>query len=190
VCSRPSHRFPAPHSIQYTNVKLDKIPTLRPAFDKDGSVTAANASTLNDGASALLLMSGAKARELGLTPLAKICGFGDAAREPEDFPVAPALAVPRALAAAGVTVSDIEYHEINEAFSSVVLANAQILGLDLERVNIHGGGVSLGHPIGSSGSRIIVTLLNVLKSRDATLGCASICNGGGGASAIVVERLK
>ncbi len=173
---------------EYTNIKIDKIASLRPAFKKDGTVTAANASTINDGATAFTVVSGKLAKEQGLTPLFKIRGYGDAARAPEEFTVAPSDAVPRALAMAGVSMGDIEYHEINEAFSVVALANIQLMDLDINRVNVNGGAVALGHPIGSSGARIIATLYNVLKQNDATLGCASICNGGGGASAIVIER--
>ncbi|CAE7747637.1 erg10, partial [Symbiodinium sp. KB8] len=174
---------------EFKRIQFDKIPGLRPAVKKDGTVTAANASTLNDGASALVVMSGKKAKALGITPLARILGFGDAAQNPEDFTTAPAKAVPLAYKRAGVSPTDVEYHEINEAFSVVVLANMKLLNLDPSRVNVNGGGVSLGHPIGNSGSRIIATLINVLEQNDATLGSASICNGGGGASAIVVERL-
>ena len=170
-------------------MKFDKVSSLRPAFEKGGSVTAANASTLNDGAAALVVTSAAKAESLGLTPLARIRGYGDAAQAPADFTTAPALAVPIALARAGLQVSDVEYHEINEAFAVVPLANARILGLDQDRINVNGGAVSMGHPIGASGARILVTLLSVLKQRDATIGCASICNGGGGAGAMVIERL-
>jgi len=175
---------------EYTNIKLDKLPTLKPAFKKDGTVTAANASTLNDGASAMIVVSGKMAKELKLTPLFKIRGFGDAARDPVEFPIAPADAVPRAFKHAGVSAKDVQYHEINEAFALVPLVNASLLNLDIDRVNVFGGAVSLGHPIGNSGARIMGTLYNVLKDKDATIGCASICNGGGGASAIVIERLN
>lgn len=168
-------------------VKFDKIPTLKPAFQKVGTVTAANSSKLNDGASAVLLMSARKAAALGLQPLAVVRGFADAAHDPKEFATAPSKAVPRALAMAGVTTNDIALHEINEAFAAVVLANQQLLGLDPAKVNIAGGAVSLGHPIGSSGARITVTLTNLLKK--GQLGCASICNGGGGATAIVIEKL-
>lgn len=175
---------------EYKQVKYEKISSLKPAFKKDGgTVTAANASKLNDGASALVLMSGAKARALNIKPLARIRGFGDAALAPIEFTTAPSHAVPIALKHAKVTFSDIDYHEINEAFSVVALANVKLMKLDESRVNILGGAVALGHPLGSSGSRIVATLVNVLKQKDATLGCASICNGGGGASAIVIERL-
>jgi acetyl-CoA C-acetyltransferase len=172
---------------EYKNVKMEKIPTLRPVFDKKGTITAANASTLNDGASALVLMSAEKAIELNLTPLAKIISYADAAQEPEWFTTAPAKALPVAIAKAGLTTNDIDYFELNEAFSVVGLANIQILGLDANKVNVNGGAVSLGHPLGSSGSRIIVTLINVLKQNGGKVGAAGICNGGGGASAMVIE---
>ncbi|KAJ2726254.1 Acetyl-CoA acetyltransferase, mitochondrial [Coemansia sp. Benny D115] len=172
---------------EFTNVKFDKIPSLRPVFDKAGTVTAANASTINDGASALLLMAADKAKDLGVTPLARIVSYADAATLPIDFPIAPALAVPIALERAGLAIKDIALWEFNEAFSVVARANEKILGLDPETVNIAGGAVALGHPIGSSGSRIIVTLTHLLKP--GQFGCASICNGGGGASAIVIQRL-
>ena len=152
-------------------------------------MTAANASTLNDGASALLVMSAQRAQELGLKPLARIRGFGDAAGAPIDFPTAPSLAVPIALKNAGIEASDVDFHEVNEAFSVVALANAKLGGFDLSRVNVNGGAVSLGHPIGSSGARILVTLLNVLEQNDGSIGCASICNCGGGATALIVERM-
>ena len=175
---------------EFTNVKTDKVRSLRPAFQKDGTVTAANASKINDGATAFVAVSGKLCKELKLTPLFKIRGFGDAARDPVEFTIAPSDAVPRALKHAGVSLGDIQYHEINEAFSVVALANAQLMKLDLAKVNVHGGAVALGHPLGSSGARIVATLYGVLKANDATLGCASICNGGGGASAIVIERLS
>lgn len=174
---------------EFSRINIDKVPSLRAAFLKDGTVTAANASSLNDGAAALLVMSAQRASELGVTPLARIRGFGDAAQAPEDFTTAPSLAVPRALEDAGVELGDVEYHEINEAFSVVALANMRLMGLDPSRVNVNGGAVALGHPIGCSGARIVATLLSVLEQNDATIGAASICNGGGGASAIVVERL-
>jgi acetyl-CoA C-acetyltransferase len=174
---------------EFRRINFDKVGGLRPAFKKDGSVTAANASTLNDGASALIVMSAQRAKDLGLKPLAKIRGFGDAAGAPIDFPTAPSLAVPIALRNAGIEASDVDYHEVNEAFSVVALANAKLLNCDMSRVNVNGGAVSLGHPIGSSGARILVTLLNVLEQNDDTLGCASICNGGGGATALIVERM-
>ena len=172
---------------EYKNVKMDKIPTLRPVFDKEGTITAANASTLNDGASALVLMSAEKANELNITPLAKIISYADAAQEPEWFTTAPAKAIPLALEKAGLSASDVDYFELNEAFSVVGLANMKILNLDASTVNVNGGAVSLGHPLGNSGSRIIVTLINVLKQNNGKIGAAGICNGGGGASAIVIE---
>ena len=174
---------------EYKNVKMDKIPNLRPVFDKDGTVTAANASTLNDGAAALLLMSAEKAKELGLKPLAKILSYADAAHQPEWFTTAPAKAIPIALDKANLSTSDVDYFELNEAFSVVGLANIEKLGLDAAKVNVNGGAVSLGHPLGCSGARIIVTLLHVLQQNDAKVGAAGICNGGGGASAMVVEMI-
>ena len=173
---------------EYTNVKLDKIPSLRGAFSKDGTVTAANASTINDGAAAVVLMSEEKANELGLSILAYITGYADAAQEPNKFTTSPSLALPKALDKAGVAITDVDYFEFNEAFAVVGLANAKILDLDLAKVNVNGGAVSLGHPLGCSGARIVVTLLNVLKQNNAKTGAAAICNGGGGASAIVLER--
>jgi acetyl-CoA C-acetyltransferase len=172
---------------EYKNVKMDKIPALRPVFDKEGTVTAANASTLNDGASALILMSAEKAAELNLTPLAKIISYADAAHEPEWFTTAPAKALPIALEKAGLSKKEVDYYELNEAFSVVGLANMKILDLDADKVNVNGGAVSIGHPLGSSGSRIIVTLINVLKQNGGKIGAAGICNGGGGASAMVIE---
>ncbi|MBC8266091.1 MAG: acetyl-CoA C-acyltransferase [Flavobacteriales bacterium] len=174
---------------EYKNVKMEKIPALRPVFDKEGTVTAANASTLNDGASALVLMSAEKAAELNITPLAKIVSYADAAHEPEWFTTAPAKALPIALKKAGLTTTDVDYCELNEAFSVVGLANMKILDLDASKVNVNGGAVSLGHPLGSSGSRIIVTLINVLKQNGGKVGAAGICNGGGGASAMVIELI-
>lgn len=174
---------------EYSNVKLDKIPTLSAVFTKGGTVTAANASTINDGAAAVILMSEEKAIELGLKPLALIKGYADAEQEPKWFTTTPAKAVPKALAKAGITLDDVDFFEFNEAFSVVGLANSKILGLDGSKVNVNGGAVSLGHPLGCSGVRIIVTLLNVLEQNDAKIGTAAICNGGGGASAIVVERI-
>ncbi len=174
---------------EYKNVKLDKIPQLRAVFDKDGTITAANASTLNDGASALVLMSADKAKELGVTPIARVVSYADASQKPEWFTTAPAKAVPLALSKAGLNISDVDYFELNEAFSVVGIANMKILGLDPSKVNINGGAVSLGHPLGSSGSRIVVTLINVLEQNKAKIGVAGICNGGGGASAIVIEKL-
>ncbi len=173
---------------EYKNVKLDKIPQLRAVFEKDGTITAANASTLNDGASALVLMSADKANELGITPVARIVSYADASQEPEWFTTAPAKAVPLAISKAGLNISDVDYFELNEAFSVVGIANMKILGLDPSKVNINGGAVSLGHPLGSSGSRIVVTLINVLKQKKSKIGVAGICNGGGGASAIVIEK--
>lgn len=170
------------------NVKFDKIPGLKPVFQKDGTVTAANASTMNDGASALVLMSGEKMKALGLKPLAKVIGYADAEQAPEWFTTAPSLAIPKAVAKAGLQLSDIEYFEINEAFSVVSLANNKKLNLDPSHVNVWGGAVSMGHPLGNSGSRIIVTLMNVLQQNNARYGVAGICNGGGGASAVVIER--
>ena len=174
---------------EYQKVNYDKIPTLRPVFSKDGTVTAANASTINDGASALVLMSREKAEALGLTPIAKILGFADAAQDPLWFTTSPSVAIPKAMQRAGVDKNDVDYYEINEAFSAVAIANNRLLELDPERVNVHGGAVALGHPLGCSGARIITTLNNVLQQKDATIGVAGICNGGGGASAIVIERL-
>jgi len=173
---------------EYTNVKLDKIPTLAPAFTKEGTVTAANASTINDGAAALILMSEEKAIELGLKPLAYIKSYADAAQEPKWFTTTPSVALPKALDKVGLTVKDVDFFEFNEAFSVVGLANSKILGLDASKVNVNGGAVSLGHPLGCSGARIIVTLINVLAQNNAKIGAAAICNGGGGASAIVIER--
>ena len=174
---------------EHTNVRLDKIPQLRPAFDKEGTVTAANASTLNDGASALVLASEEAVAKLGLTPLAKIHASADAAQAPEWFTTAPSLAIPKALDKAGLSVSDIDLWELNEAFSVVGIANNQALGLDPKCVNVHGGAVALGHPLGSSGSRIVVTLVHALKQHGKKMGGAGICNGGGGASAVIVESL-
>ena len=174
---------------EYTNVKMEKIPALRPAFTKDGTVTAANASTINDGAAAMVLMSREKAEELGLSPIATIKSYADAAQEPKWFTTAPAKALPKALAKANVKLSDVDYFEFNEAFSVVGLANMKILGLNDSNVNVNGGAVSLGHPLGCSGARILVTLINVLQQNDAKIGAAAICNGGGGASAMVLERV-
>ncbi len=173
---------------EYSNVRMDKIPTLRPAFTKDGTVTAANASTINDGAGAMVLMSKEKAEELGLTPLATIKSYADAAQEPKWFTTSPSKALPKALDKAGMTISDVDFFEFNEAFAVVGLANMKILGLNDSNVNVNGGAVSLGHPLGCSGVRIIITLLSVLQQNDAKIGAATICNGGGGASAIVIER--
>lgn len=174
---------------EYKKVILDKIPTLRPVFTKDGTVTAANASTINDGAAALLLMSKEKAESLGLIPLAKIRSFADAALAPEWFTTAPAKALPKAISKAGLNINDIDFYEINEAFSVVALANAKELKLDTSKVNVNGGAVSLGHPLGCSGARILVTLIHVLQQQNAKIGAAGICNGGGGASAMILERM-
>jgi acetyl-CoA C-acetyltransferase len=171
------------------NVKFDKIPSLNPAFQKDGTVTAANASTMNDGAAAMVLMSADKARELGVKPLARIRSYADAEQAPEWFTTTPSLAVPKAVAKAGLKMEDIQYWELNEAFSVVGIENTRRMKLDPARVNVHGGAVSLGHPLGASGARILVTLINVLKANQASLGAAGICNGGGGASAMVIELL-
>ncbi|MDA7722029.1 acetyl-CoA C-acyltransferase [Schleiferiaceae bacterium] len=174
---------------EYTKVNTDKVPQLRPVFKKDGTVTAANASTLNDGASAVVLMSASKAAELGLDPIARITGYADAAQEPEWFTTAPAKALPKALAKAGITMNAVDFFEFNEAFSVVGLANMKLLGLDAAKVNVHGGAVSLGHPLGASGARIITTLIGVLQQNGGKIGAAAICNGGGGASALVLELM-
>ncbi|KAF2970116.1 hypothetical protein GQX73_g3459 [Xylaria multiplex] len=173
------------------NLNIDKLKTVRPVFKpKDGSVTAANAAPLNDGASAVVLMSEAKVKELGVTPIAKILGWGDAAREPERFTTAPALAIPKALKHAGITEKDVDFYEINEAFSVVALANMKLLNIGSDKVNVFGGSVAIGHPLGCSGARIVTTLTTVLREKKAKIGCAGICNGGGGASAIVIESLQ
>ena len=174
---------------EYKNVSFDKIPGLKPVFQKDGTVTAANASTINDGAAALILMSKEKADALGLKPLAKIKGYADAEQAPEWFTTTPAIALPKAVEKAGLKMSDIEYYEINEAFAVVGLANMQLMKLDPTKVNVNGGAVSLGHPLGCSGARVIVTLINVLKQNSAKYGAAGICNGGGGATSIVIENM-
>ncbi|QCK15481.1 acetyl-CoA C-acyltransferase [Mangrovivirga cuniculi] len=174
---------------EYKNVKFEKIPSLRPVFDKEGTVTAANASTINDGASALVVMSKEKAEELGVKPIAKILGFGDAAQDPIWFTTSPSLAIPVALERAGVKIEDVDYFEINEAFSAVAIANNMKLGLSEDKVNVFGGAVSLGHPLGASGARILTTLTSVLKQKDGKIGTVGICNGGGGASAMVIEKL-
>ena len=174
---------------EFTKVKLDKIPVLNPVFTKEGTVTAANASTINDGAAAMVLMSEEKAVSLGLKPLAYIRGYADAAQAPEWFTTTPSIALPKALEKAGLSISDVDYFEFNEAFAVVGLVNTKILGLDDTKVNVNGGAVSLGHPLGCSGARIIVTLLNVLEQNKGKIGAAAICNGGGGASAIVIERI-
>lgn len=173
---------------EFRNVQIEKIPSLRPAFTESGTVTAANASTINDGAAALILMSAGKARELKLEPLAIIRSYADAAKEPKWFTTAPALALPKALHGAGITIDQVDYFEFNEAFAVVGLANMKLLGLTAHNVNVHGGAVSLGHPLGCSGARILVTLIHVLKDRKGKIGAAAICNGGGGASAMILER--
>ena len=174
---------------EYKNVFLDKIPSLRPAFTKDGTVTAANASTINDGGAALILMSAEKAASLHLKPLAKILSYADAAHEPKWFTTAPAKALPKALAKANINIEDVDFFELNEAFSVVGLANMKILGLSKEKVNVNGGAVSLGHPLGVSGARIVIALTSILQQNNAKIGAAAICNGGGGASAIVIEKM-
>ncbi|HLF51389.1 acetyl-CoA C-acyltransferase [Flavobacterium sp.] len=173
---------------EFTNVKLDKIPSLNAVFTKDGTVTAANASTINDGAAAVILMSEEKALSLGLKPLAYIKSYADAAQEPKWFTTTPSKALPKALDKVGLSISDVDFFEFNEAFAVVGLANSKILGLDNDKVNVNGGAVSLGHPLGCSGVRIIITLMNVLEQNNGKIGAAAICNGGGGASAIVIER--
>jgi len=173
---------------EYKNVRMDKIPTLRPVFSKEGTVTAANASTINDGAGAMILMSEEKANELELTPLATILSYADAAKEPKRFTTAPSIALPKALDKAKISIDDVDYFELNEAFAVVGLSNMKILGLDDSNVNVNGGAVSLGHPLGCSGVRILITLINVLKQNNAKIGAAVICNGGGGASAMVIKR--
>lgn len=173
----------------YKKLKADKVPTLKPAFSKDGTVTAANAPGINDGAAALVLMSGEKVKELGLKPIAKVIGYGDAEQTPDEFTTSPSLAIPIALKKAGLTIDQIDAFEINEAFSVVALVNAKLLGISQDKLNVNGGAVALGHPVGASGARIIVSLLSVLKQKGGKYGAAGICNGGGGASAIVIERL-
>ena len=174
---------------EYKNVKTEKIPALRPAFTKDGTVTAANASTINDGGAALVLMSVEKAHELGLKPIAKIKSYADAAHEPKWFTTAPAKALPKALDKAGISIDDVDFFELNEAFSVVGLANMKILNLTSEKVNVNGGAVSLGHPLGVSGARIVIALTSILRQHNAKIGAAGICNGGGGASAMIIERV-
>ncbi len=174
---------------EYKNVNFDKIPTLKAVFTKDGTVTAANASTLNDGASAVVLVSKEKAQQLGLKPLAKIRGFADAAQDPMWFTTTPSIAIPKAMKMAGVDKKDVGYYEINEAFSAVAIANNMKLGIDPSNVNVNGGAVAIGHPLGASGTRIVTTLLNVLNQNNASIGVAGICNGGGGASAMVIEKI-
>ena len=170
-------------------MKIEKIPALRAAFTKEGTVTAANASTINDGGAALVLMSADKAKELKRTPLAKIRSYADAAHEPKWFTTAPAKAIPKALAKAKIAIDEVDFFELNEAFSIVGLANMKILGLTDKNVNVNGGAVSLGHPLGVSGARIVIALTSILKQHDAKIGAAAICNGGGGASALVIERM-
>ena len=177
------------HDEEYKNVFLDKIPSLRPAFDKEGTITAANASTLNDGASAVILASKEAVEKYGLKPIAKIVSYADAAHEPDWFTTAPSLAVPKALAKANMTTADVDFWELNQAFAVVGLANTKILGLNPEKVDVNGGAVALGHPLGNSGSRIIVTLIHVLKQNNGKIGGAAICNGGGGASAMIIENI-
>ncbi len=174
---------------EFSQVNFDKIPELKPAFKKEGTVTAANASTISDGAAAVLLMSGEKLEELGLVPLAEIIAYADAEQEPEWFTTTPSIATNKLLRKAGLTIDDIDYFEFNEAFSVVALANAQILGLPLNKVNVYGGAVSLGHPLGCSGARIVVTLSSILRQEGGSLGLAAICNGGGGASAMVIKKI-
>lgn len=174
---------------EFKNVMFDKIPSLRPVFEKEGTVTAANASTMNDGASALILASKEKVQELGLKPIAKIRGFADAAQDPLWFTTAPALAIPKAIKNAGLTENDVDFYEINEAFAAVAIANQRQLNLDNDKLNVYGGAVSLGHPLGASGARIIATLSSVLNQKNGKIGVAGICNGGGGASAIVIEKI-
>jgi acetyl-CoA C-acetyltransferase len=174
---------------EYKNVNFEKIPTLKPVFTKEGTATAANSSTMNDGAAALILMSKEKAESLGLKPLAKIVSYADAEQAPEWFTTTPSIALPKAAEKAGLKVSDIEYFELNEAFSVVGLANIKLMNLDPSKVNVNGGAVSLGHPLGASGARVIVTLINVLKQNNAKIGGAAICNGGGGASALIIENM-
>ena len=174
---------------EYKNVRFDKIPSLRPVFEKDGTVTAANASTINDGAACIILASEDKVKELGLTPIAEVVSFADAAQEPECFTTAPAKAIPIALERAGCTIADVDAFELNEAFSVVGIVNTKILDIDAAKVNVNGGAVALGHPLGASGARILVTLINVLKQNGGTIGAAGICNGGGGASAMIIRNI-
>ena len=168
----------------------DKFPALKPAFAKNGTITPANASKLNDGACTIVIMAEETAKERGLKPLARILGYEDAEVAPVDFGIAPSKAVARLLQKKGMTVKNVDYHEVNEAFSAVALANAKLLDIDIDRINVHGGAVALGHPLGMSGARIILSLINVLRTKNASIGCASICNGGGGASSILIERLN
>ncbi len=189
VTQRGKDSFMISEDEEYKNVIFDKIPSLKPVFSKEGTVTAANASTINDGAAAVVLMSKEKADALGLKPIAKILGFADAEQEPQWFTTSPALAIPKALKLARVSPKEVDYYEINEAFSVVALANMDKLSLDPAQVNVFGGAVALGHPLGCSGARIVSTLTNVLKQRGGSIGVAGICNGGGGASAIVLEKM-
>jgi acetyl-CoA C-acetyltransferase len=172
---------------EYKKLKPEKVATLKPAFGKEGTVTAVNASKLNDGAAALVLVSAAKLKELGLKPIAKITGYADAEQAPDDFTTTPSLAIPKALKKAGKELKDVDYFEINEAFSNVAMANMKLLNIDHSKLNVFGGAVALGHPVGASGARIICTLISVLKHKGGKIGAAAICNGGGGASAIVIE---
>ena len=174
---------------EFKNIKWEKVKTVRPAFDKEGTVTAVNASKINDGAAAVVLMSASKAEELGIKPIAKVRSYADAAQEPEWFTTTPSLAIPKALKKADLELSDIDFFEINEAFSVVAIVNYQKLGIDPAHLNVFGGAVALGHPIGASGARILCTLISVLKHKEGKLGCAGICNGGGGASAMVIEKV-
>jgi acetyl-CoA C-acetyltransferase len=187
VASKKGSPITVSEDESYKDVNFEKIPGLKPAFSKEGTVTAANASTLNDGAAALLLMSAESVKSAGVKPIARIMGYADASQDPMWFTTTPALAIPKAIKQAGLTANQIDYYEINEAFSAVALANMQLLNLNPERVNVNGGAVALGHPLGASGARILVTLLNVLQQNNAKTGVAGICNGGGGASAMVVE---
>jgi acetyl-CoA C-acetyltransferase len=190
IPQRKGNPIPFAKDEEPYNVKFDKIPELKPSFQKEGTVTAANASTLNDGAAALVLMSGEKAKELGLKPLARIVGYADAEQAPEWFTTTPAIAVPKAVAKAGLKMEDISYWELNEAFSVVGIENTRRMKLDPATVNVHGGAVAIGHPLGASGARILVTLIHILRQNKARYGAAGICNGGGGASAIVIENLS
>lgn len=189
ITGRKGEKIRIEEDEEYKNVHFDKIPQLRPVFEKEGTVTAANASTMNDGAAALVLMSRKKAEELGLKPLAKIRGFADAAQDPIWFTTAPALAIPKAMAMADISVEEVDYYEINEAFAAVALANQRLLNIDESKLNVFGGAVALGHPLGCSGARIVCTLHSVLSQKEGKIGVAGICNGGGGASAIVIEHL-
>lgn len=174
---------------EYKKLRPEKVAGLKPAFSKEGTVTAVNASKINDGAAAVVLMSAAKVKELGLTPIAKIVGYADAEQAPDDFTTSPSIAIPKAVKKAGLEMKDMEYFEINEAFSNVAMANMQLLNIDHSRLNVYGGAVSLGHPVGASGARIVCTLISALKNNKAKYGAAGICNGGGGASAIVIEKV-